>query len=125
MFLANVNETPDARIREIVNMAIDQATNEFSPSKYEGQFPRNGFGIQELRSKHIGGWAGTGGASAADGWILSINAGSQHTFISWFDVTVNQDCYLIITGLFNLTPNAKALGVKFTANGEELPIVFF
>jgi hypothetical protein len=36
---------------------------------------------------------------------------------------VNEDCYLIITGIFNLTPNAKVTEMYIKANGEDLPII--
>jgi hypothetical protein len=118
MYLENVQETPDQRIRDIVKMAIDQAKAEFSPAQYEGQFPRNGFGIQELRPTHVG-----MPVSDVDAWLCSVTSTSTYTYISWFDITVNQDCYLIVTGVMNLTPNAKVVSIKFTANGEELPVM--
>jgi hypothetical protein len=90
--------------------------------KFEGEYPINGFGIQELRPQHVG-WPAN--FSTLDVWMMSTAAGSYGSSVwtLWLSCNVDERCYLIITGIFNNTANPGISEVKPTANGQELPII--
>jgi hypothetical protein len=119
MLLRLTDERPDRAIREAIQAVVNDATVEWAPMKFEGEFPTKGFGITELRPKYVYSTASAMQGSAY--WLMSISAAS--TWLSWIDVTITDMLYVVITGIFNLSASPSATEIFPSANGEDLPVV--
>lgn len=118
MYLTWTDNRPDAKIAEAFDQAVAMASEEWSPLPFEGLYPRSGFGYQELRPCHLGEpW------SDVDSWVVSITTAYCFTSGNVCNVTVNQDCYLVVTGLLNLSPEPIIAELRIQAGGEDLPIM--
>lgn len=106
---------PDAEIEaEIRRVAAEAEHLGWGP--YGGRYPQdNQVGIAELRPDHIdsarsvdyGDWQNLSVCDA--GWTKDI------------DKTIDEDAYIIITGVFDLSPSPKLREVKFDVAGTEYP----
>jgi len=114
------DKRPDADIDEAVQATIAHAKNLWAPLQFEGEFPVNGFGISNIRPIHV------------QSTTLEIPAISNRcvwatcqvvssTFTDWINVTVDEDSYLIITGIFSLEATGAVTEIAATANGVDLP----
>jgi len=102
---------------------VDAAQTEWAPLKYEGEYPISGFGITELRPKHI--WGTTIGnyvnATGSITWGASIATAS--TYFDWMNMTLTDMAYVIVSGVFDLEADPRVTEIAPTANGEDLPTV--
>lgn len=110
---------PDAEIKTLVDEVVANAETEWAPLKYEGQYPVGGFGIVELRPKHIRG--GTHNIPSTITWEASI--GTASTYFSWMDLTLTDMAYVIQTGVFDLEASPRVTEIAPSANGQDLPTV--
>lgn len=117
--LKETDVRPDAEIDKLVDEVVRNAETEWAPLKYEGQYPVGGFGITELRPKHIRG--GTHNIPSTITWSASIGAAS--TYFSWMDLTLTDMAYIIQTGVFDLEATPLVTEIAPSANGQDLPTV--
>ncbi len=106
--ITETNERPDLEISKIINVTINDALNEFSPLKFEGEYPQDGFGISIIRPRHV---------FSDDKWQATITT----SFANWVNKTFGANNYTIVTGLFNLTLDPQTTEIFPTANGKDLP----
>jgi len=111
---------PDENIRRTIEGVISEAKTEWAPAEYEGYFPRTGFGITELRVKHVPSY-GNPYWGSSHYWCVSI--GAVNTFEEWINGTMTDMAYIIIEGLFNREPSPKIYEVSPNANGNDLPTI--
>ena len=119
MLLRLTDRRPDARIGALINSVVEAAQTEWAPLKYEGEYPIAGFGITELRPKHIRG--GTHNIPEDYTWGASIATAS--TFFDWMNVTLTDMAYVVVSGVFNLEAAPKVTEIAPSANGEDLPTI--
>jgi len=115
-------ERPDAAIRKAVQEAIRLAETEWAPLRFEGIYPERGFGITTLRPKDIvydGTLTGTAQSSIA--WIFSISAAS--TWVDIVDITLSNDLYVVIEGVFSRMADPSITAIKFVVGGIDLPVI--
>jgi len=112
------DKRPDAEIRTALDAAIVQARTDWAPIVYEDWYPRNGFGIADLRPKHCN--AGGTGWGSSNYWAASIAA--SNTFGDWMNFTLTNQAYIIQTGIFNKEAVPKTYEMQANANGEDLPV---
>lgn len=113
---------PDAEIEKLLRATIANAETLWEPLKYEGQYPTTGFGITELRARHLRyGTHSMTVAVSAHYWNMSITASG--TWETWFDITMTDMAYLMPTGIFNLEASPRVVELKPSANGQEMPTV--
>lgn len=115
---------PDAEIDKLVKDVIKNAETEWSPLVYEGYYPAAGFGITELRPKHVVKTVDATGFSmfaSSISWGASIETAS--TFFKWIDCTLTDMAYIIQTGVFNLEATPRVTEIAPSANGQDLPTV--
>ncbi len=110
---------PDAVIDKLIKDVVEAAQTEWAPLKYEGQYPVGGFGITELRPKHIRG--GTHNIPSTITWEASI--GTASTYFSWMDLTLTDMAYIIQSGVFDLEASPSVTEIAPSANGQDLPTV--
>ncbi|MDO8623149.1 MAG: hypothetical protein Q7R52_02790 [archaeon] len=106
--ITETNERPDAAIREIIEATIVDAQNEFSPLRFEGEYPDNGVGISIIRPRHV---------FSDDKWQMTVTT----SFANWVAKTFGANNYTIVTGLFNLTLDPQTTEIFPSANGKDLP----
>lgn len=111
MILKLTYDSADKEIQKALAAAISDATSEFSPLKYEGAYPRSGFGIGSLRPRMVG--------IANDFWQMSVTT----SFADWINHTLGPDEYAIVTGVFNLTVDPSTSQLFPKANGQDMPIM--
>lgn len=111
MLLRISDERPDNEIRQAVDVAVTEAASEFSPLKFEGEYPTSGFGISEIRPRHVG--------IAADYWQATITT----SYADWINTTVSDNAYLVVTGIFNNTLQPQTSELSPSANGNDMPRV--
>lgn len=124
MLLRLVSSRPDAEINKAIQLAVQQATQDWQPQRFEGQYPQSGFGIAILRAKELNvanGSTVTGTAQGSIGWIYSIATAS--TWTTMMNVTTNNDLYIVIEGVFCRQASPAITEIKFTVSGQELPII--
>ncbi|MDP2672035.1 MAG: hypothetical protein Q8O68_00810 [Candidatus Daviesbacteria bacterium] len=110
MALLNLtNERPDAQIADLLRATLTAARTEFAPLQYEGEYPQNGFGLAELRARHVG--------IATDFWQMTVTT----AFANWINKTLGTDVFIVITGVFNLTVDPSTSELFPSANGKDLP----
>ena len=116
-------ERPDAKIRDTIKKTISDAEVEWAPLRFEGIFPAKGFGITNLRPKDIcfDGSTLTGTAQSSIAWIFSIAAAS--TWYDIVDLTISQDLYVIIEGVFSRMADPSITNIKFVVDGSDRPII--
>lgn len=111
---------PDEEIDKAIKGTIDDAKVEWAPMEFEGQFPDTGFGIAELRVKHVPSY-GNAYWGSCDYWAECIVA--SNTFEEWINGTMTDMAYVIIEGVFNREASPKVYEMAPTANGKDLPTV--
>lgn len=126
-FLTITDMRPDANINSLQQATIAQASRDWSPLPYEGEYPLSGFGIRQMISHDV--TNGSSGAhpgnatTTATFWYDIANGGAGPTFENWIATTVNRDSYLIVEGIFNLSPTPNYVELFPTPNGQQLPVM--
>ena len=102
--LYRYDESPNESIDDAVKSAIDQAKKKLSNDEFEGWSPESGLGIGYLRPAHVGlttkQWIGTAVAAAWYSWLSAK--------------TINDDAFIIITGIFDRTANPVVTEMQFS-----------
>ncbi len=118
---------PDAQIQALQSATVAQASRDWAPLPYEGEYPLSGFGIRQMISHDV--TNGSTGAhpgnatTTATFWYDVANGGAGPTFEDWINTTVNRDSYLIVEGIFNLTPSPNYVELFPVPNGQQLPVM--
>lgn len=120
MLLKTTDKRPDEEIDKIKDAVISDAKVEWAPMEFEGQYPSGGFGITELRVKHVPSYGNSYWGSSSY-WAECITA--SNTFESWINGTMTDMAYVIVEGIFNREPSPKVYEIAPTANGVDLPTV--
>jgi len=115
----------DAIVANAVATCVADAENLWAPEVFDGPFPKNGFGIAKLRAVDFGYMASALNTSyignVTNIWSYSCtNAAAWNT---WIVTTLSTDCYVVITGFFNLDAAPDVEALKFIADGIEYPII--
>lgn len=106
-----LDEKPDEEIRQVLRQVIDDAKVEWSPLEYEGEYPIKGFGITEIRPRHVG--------LSTDYWQFTVTS----SWSDWINKTLSDNNYIVVEGIFNLTPDPQTTEIFPSANGKDLPII--
>lgn len=113
---------PDKEIDKLLKSTVNDAEQEWRPLKYEGQYPTTGFGITELRPIVLKGGT-TDNIISSIMWGASLAAGAASTYFTWFDLTLTDQAYVMITGVFDLESPPEVTELGPSANGLDLPTV--
>jgi hypothetical protein len=116
------DKRPDAAIRALVDEVISTASRDWN-LRFEGEYPRTGFGIGTLRPidvKYTSATVATGMTSSIY-WGASIAAAS--TWQDWFDVTTTEVAYLIITGVFCMDATPNITHIRPHVDGVDFPVI--
>lgn len=110
-YLNVTEERPDQAIRELLSATIRAGEAEFSPLRFEGEYPTDGFGVSELRPRHVG--------IARAFWQMTVTT----SFADWINDTEGTDAFRVVTGLLNMTLDPSTAEVFPSVNGKDLPRV--
>jgi len=116
------DKRPDTEINALVEAVINDAATTWPSDKFDGEYPKTGFGITILRPKDL-----CTGASVPTGMVSSIYWGASiaaaSTWQDWFSITTSEVCYLIVTGIqvLDATPNVTA--IRPYVDGDDLPVI--
>ena len=125
-FYANeTHRSADGIIHAAVQKTIGLAMTQFSPEKFDGPWSRGGLGISPIRPKDVAATNQTTGlqGDVAGSLAWGVTAVTASTYSSWIDLNIDSRIYLVVTGIFNKTPNPQITHVKFFANGQDLPVL--
>jgi len=120
-YLTLLKERPDNVINKAIKETIADAEVLWSPIEFEGYYPRgSGFGIAPLRPKDLG-ITGT-----TDRWEVTISSVSSAT--TYIDHTLDEDVYVVLEGIQDLTSFYTAnkpviTAFQITASGDKLPVI--
>lgn len=114
------DKRPDAEIDNALNETIKDAKVEWAPMEYEGQYPATGYGITELRVKHVPGYGGSYWGSSHF-WAECITA--SNAFEAWINGTLTNMAYVIVEGVFNREAVPKVYEIAPKAGGNDLPTI--
>lgn len=120
MLLKTTDKKPDGEIINAIDGVIESAKVEWAPAEFEGEYPETGFGIAELRVKHVPSY-GNAYWGSSHYWSECITA--SNTFEEWINGTMTDMAYVIIEGVFNRESSPKVYEIAPTANGKDLPTV--
>src|SRR5437867_1463692 len=123
----STNANPDAAINSAVQSAIGDALTNFAPLQFDGEYPKNGFGISILRPKDL---AVTNQATA----VLQASVASSvvwgplsnttaSVWADWINLNIDNRLYAIITGVWYAEPTPNITALRFKANGEDSPVM--
>lgn len=118
-FMHYTNQRPDGLIASAIAQAKVLAANEFKNMSFQGEFPKNGYGITTIRPYHV--QAGGVGWGSSDYWSMSMAA--ANTWTAWIDITQTSLAYEIVTGLFNLEAIPRLTEMYFQGDGLDMPTV--
>lgn len=108
VLLTQTNQRPDAAITQAIGDTITASEQEFSPLKFEGEYPDNGIGIGVLRPRHV---------ISQDFWQMTVTT----SFANWINKTFGANNYVIVTGILNNTLDPQTSELFPSANGKDLP----
>lgn len=114
--LRHTEYTPDANIDQAIQDTIDDAERQWDPLEFQGEYPTTGFGISTLRPFHVG----DPNASDYNWWDIAIS--SPNAWQDWINTTIDEKLYVIICGIFDLSPSPSLTELGFKANGQDLPV---
>ena len=117
------DKRPDAEIDKLVDAVIADASATWAPEKFDGEYPKTGFGVGVLRPKDVQVEDTTAEAGAVGSvyWGASITAAS--TWQDWFNITTSEDTYLIITGVMVLDATPNVTAIRPHVDGEDFPVI--
>ncbi len=120
--LTVTDKRPDALIDAAVAQAVRLAENDWAPLKFEGEFPISGFGITEIRPFHVENTTDyLPNFSNANWWQTSTVTAT--TWKDWINQTMDEDQYLVVTGIFYNEADPLITELHPIANGVELPVI--
>ena len=126
-YLINITDKkPDGMIAQALADTIRQATEYFKPDSFGGFWSKGGLAVTVLAPRHVAASnnnSGTlnGGVAGSSAW--GVTAVTASTMTNWININVDSRAYQIVTGIFNLTPNAKITAIKPILNGQEMPLI--
>lgn len=106
---------PDDEIQKAIDKTIDEAEKQFSED-FTGEYPPSGIGISTLRPEHVQ----TPEAGSLNVWKIAIAAAT--TWQDWWNITMDEDTFVIICGIFNRTVNPGITELAWQATGKDLPV---
>lgn len=109
--LVTTKDTADAELERTLKATIADAGREFAPLQFQGSYPINGFGVGELMPRQVG--------IPNDFWQMTVTT----SYANWINRNLSTDEYIIVTGIFNLTPDPSTTLIEPAANGVTLPII--
>jgi hypothetical protein len=117
------DKRPDAEINSLVDAVIADAGATWGPEKFDGEYPKSGFGIGILRPKDVQVEDGSAesGAVGSIYWGASIAAAS--TWQDWINISTSEDCYIIVTGIFCLDATPNVTAIRPYIDGEDMPVI--
>lgn len=117
-------EVPDVAIQKLINSTIKDATDgPFRGLTFEGEFPKTGFGISNLRARDICQTNQGSGlfGNVASSTVWGITAVVSSTWTDWINLATDDRLYVIVTGIFNRSVTPQITRIRFKANGEDFP----
>jgi hypothetical protein len=118
---------PDAEVKNAIDTVVAKASSDWSPLPWEGEYPLSGFGIRQMISHDVtnGCSAATpgNGTTTATYWYDVAQVAAGPTFADWINTTTSRDSYIIVEGIFNLTPQPNYIELWPNPNGQALPVV--
>jgi hypothetical protein len=118
-FMHYTNQRPDGLIAAALAQAKSLASNEFKNMAYDGEFPKNGYGITTIRPYHI--QAGGAGWGSSNYWLCSMAA--ANTWTAWIDITQTELAYEIVSGFFDLEAIPRLTELYITGDGLSMPTI--
>ena len=118
---------PDAEVRKAIDTVVAKAQTEWTPLPWEGEYPLSGFGIRQMISRDV--TNGSTGArpgnatTTATYWYDISSTGAGPTWEDWINTTTNRDSYIIVEGVFNLSPSPNYVEIWPNPNGQNLPVM--
>jgi len=104
-------------------MITDAIQGPFSGLPYEGEFPKIGFGVSNLRSRDVaqtnqgsglfGGVAGSG--------VWGVTAVTVSTWTDWINLAIDNRSYHLVAGVFNRSTTPSIVRIRPKTNGEDQP----
>lgn len=113
----------DAIVANAVATAVADAEKLWSPERFDGPFPKNGFGIAKLRALEFGLADSANSYASPYSAMWAYSQATASAWATWISATLSTDCYVVITGFFNLDASPDVECVKFIADGIEYPII--
>lgn len=111
-----LEQKPDAQIKALRQVVMDNAADNWKELKYGGFDPKGSeYGFADLRPTHVG----LTNTTYKGDWTTPActSPGAEET---WFDVTVHRDSYVLIHGMFNRTSTPLITEGKFYLGGNDL-----
>ena len=111
-----MQESPDALIQAMRQTARQNAASNWTELQFGGFDPHgNQYGFADLRPTHLGLTNTTYFGEWSVTAIAAAGVGQD-----WFNTTVHENTYILIYGVFNNTPNPRAMELRFLFGGNEL-----
>ena len=125
------HEVEDAVKAALKKWSMPNPVDGFSSPGYGGLYPKEGqIGRADLRPDHLGINATSGGAGTdglgGDKW--SNNLGYTHgaSATGWVtdrNITTDEDSYLVIEGVFDISVNPLLNAIQFSVGGVDYPVM--
>ncbi len=119
-FLRVTDKRPDAAIDQLIAAVAADARVTWNLN-YEGQYPKTGFGITNLRARdvtftnQVSGLQGNVAGSA----VWGVTAVTVSTWTDWINIPIDDRCYQIVTGIFNRSSFPSITHMRMRINGED------
>lgn len=116
---------PVKLIRQLNDFIINKAEYKWDQdfSGMHPYYPHQGLGMSSIRPKHFqqnnNPVYSRNGTLPKDQWACEVY--DSRIWFDWINCTVNENCYMIITGIFALN-NLDITDLAFRANGIDLPV---
>ncbi|GAI94286.1 unnamed protein product, partial [marine sediment metagenome] len=138
--LLTMEQKPVAAIEAVIEEVLKKALKEwdmpevekgFMSRGYGGLYPKEGqLGRSDLRPDHVGiiatsADAGTTGL-AGDQWTNNLVYSHDEGLTGWVldrNITTDEDAYLIIEGVFDISPNPLLNAIQFGVGGVDFPVM--
>lgn len=118
------DKRPDAAIKALVDAVIKDAESTWSPEKYDGEYPKSGFGIGVLRPYDVAYTsASVAGPNQASSIYWSASIAATSTWQDWINITTTEVAYLIITGVFCLDATPNVTQIRPHVDGTDFPVI--
>ena len=113
-----INKSPLTDINNALVEVIKDAQIKFD-AKNEGEYPKGGIGVSTLRPYHVEGNS-LPHTSSYNTWSTTI--GTAYTWEDWINLTVDDDLYILPTGLFNRTLSPAVTEIWGKADGRDMAV---
>lgn len=124
------DKRPDAEIDTLVAAVIADAATTWPSEKFDGEYPKAGFGIGRLRPHDLitGGTGYTPGTTTGVSYLASsiywgISVQATSTWQDAWNVLTDEKAYIIVTGIFCLDATPNITQIRPHVDGEDFPVV--